>query len=196
MHHALHSTILLGLIMLLLPLPAQAIPTITCHCFTDRSYDAAHPAAADAYLLATTQNSFFAIVFNTDKKTIVLKKQQGTSPDDLWLAYWLASKTAVSAETLLQSKQRHETWRDVLAAQRVLPSTLGGRFTNALNTKPTAAALAEAAVDELFLSHHLLPESELRRLAEAGTGNGAPRAPSVSRTLHRRRMISLSSENR
>jgi hypothetical protein len=27
------------LILLTLPLPALAIPAITCHCFTDRAYD-------------------------------------------------------------------------------------------------------------------------------------------------------------
>lgn len=81
------------ILMYTLPISAYAIPAITCHCFTDRSYDAAHPAAADAYFLATTQNAFFALVFNTDKKSVVMKKQQGTSPDDLWIAYWVASKT-------------------------------------------------------------------------------------------------------
>ena len=57
--------------------PAQAIPTITCHCFTDRSYDPARPALADPYFLAMTQNTLFALTFKIDKKTVVIKKQQG-----------------------------------------------------------------------------------------------------------------------
>src|ERR1700674_2872890 len=97
---------LISLIFLLIfPLSAQAMPTITCHCFTDRSYDAARPAAAEHYLLATTQNSCFSLVFNADKKTIVIKKQQGTSSDDLWIGYWVASKSRAAPDTLLQAKQ-------------------------------------------------------------------------------------------
>jgi hypothetical protein len=107
---------ILQLSLLLLPMPALSMPAITCHCFTDRTYDAARPAASDPYLLATTQNSFFAIVFNTDKKSDVLKKQQGTSSDDLWIGYWATSNAGMSPETLLQAKQKHGTWKDALSA--------------------------------------------------------------------------------
>ena len=107
------------ILLFMLPMSAHAIPAITCHCFTDRSYDAAHPAAADAYFLATTQNSFFAIVFNTDKKTIVMKKQQGTSPDDLWIAYWIASKSGTTPESLLQAKSKSESWKSVVETLRL-----------------------------------------------------------------------------
>jgi hypothetical protein len=171
MRHAVRTTIRLSLFMLLLPLPAQAIPAITCHCFTERSYDAEHPAAADPYLLATTQNSFFAIVFNIDKKTIVIKKQQGTSSDDLWVAYWVASKAGISPDRLLQSRVRQEGWRDALAPLRITTKELGARFSKALNTRSTSAALAEGVVDELFLSHHLLQEAELSAVRTAGASN-------------------------
>ena len=84
--------------------PAQAIPTISCHCFTDRSYDPARPALADPYFLAMTQNTLFALVFKIDKKSVVIKKQQGVSSDDLWIAYWIAAKSGQSPEGLLQAK--------------------------------------------------------------------------------------------
>jgi len=79
MRHTIRSSFRLNLIILLilLPMPALAIPAISCHCFTDRSYQPSRPAAADPYFLATTQNSFFAVVFNVEKKNIVIKKQQG-----------------------------------------------------------------------------------------------------------------------
>jgi len=83
MRNAARNTLQLIIFMLLLhPMPVRAIPAISCHCFTDRSYDAARPAAADPYFLASIQNSFIAIVFNTDKNNIVIKKQQGTSSMD------------------------------------------------------------------------------------------------------------------
>ena len=172
MPHVTRNNFHLSLIILLmLPMPALAIPAITCHCFTDRSYEPARPAAADPYFLATTQNSFFALVFNIDKKTIVIKKQQGTSPDDLWIAYWVASKSGASPDTLLQAKQKNETWKDVLASLRLTTNSLGTRFSNDLNVKSSSAHLAESVVDELFLRYHLLAVGELAALRKAGASN-------------------------
>src|SRR6185369_13742858 len=84
---------LILILLLIYPLSAQAIPAITCHCFTDRAYDPARPTLADPYFLAMTQNTFFAELFVVEKKTIVLKKQKGTSADDLLVAYWIATKS-------------------------------------------------------------------------------------------------------
>ena len=94
-------------ILLLLPLSSPVATAITCHCFIDRSYDPARPSLADPYLLATAQNSFFAALFNVDKKTIVMKKQAGGSSDDLWVAYWVASKSGRTAETILSVREKN-----------------------------------------------------------------------------------------
>lgn len=169
MHHFLRTNPhLFVIVLLLLPAPALAIPAITCHCFTDRSYDAARPAAADPYFLAATHNTFFALVFNINKKSIVIKKQQGTSSDDLWVAHWVASRSDVSADNLLQSKQKTEAWQAVLAPLRVSAQSLGPRFSNALNAKASTARLAAAALDEMVIRHQLLPEAELAALRQAG----------------------------
>jgi hypothetical protein len=156
---------------LLLPMPALAVPVITCHCFTDRSFDPARPALADPYFLATTQNSFFALIFNIDKKTIVMKKQQGASSDDLWIAYWLASKSWMSPETLLQAKQDKEAWKDVIESLRLSTKAMGTRFSAALNAKSSTAHLADTVVDGLLLSYGLLSEGELVALRQAGASS-------------------------
>ena len=172
MRHVTSSNFQLSLIILLmLPMPALAIPAITCHCFTDRSYDAAYPALADPYFLATMQNSFFALVFNTDKKTIVIKKQLGTSPDDLWIAYWVASKSGVAPDTLLQAKQKNEAWKDVLAPLLLSTKALGTRFSSALNAKSSTAHLAETAVDDVFVRYQLLGDVELAAMRQVGASN-------------------------
>jgi hypothetical protein len=158
-------------LMFMFPIPAHAIPAITCHCFTDRSYDAAHPAAADTYFLATAQNSFFAIVFNTDKKTVVMKKQQGTSPDDLWIAYWIASKSGTTPDNLLKSNLQNYAWKNIIAPLRLSPKILGARFSNALNANASTGSLSEAVVDELFLKDKLLAEGDLVTLRKAGATN-------------------------
>jgi hypothetical protein len=158
-------------LLFLFPMSAYAIPAITCHCFTDRSYDAAHPAAADAYFLATAQNSFFAIVFNTDKKSIVMKKQQGASSDDLWVAYWVASKAGKSPDSLLQAKSKSDSWKNVVVSLNLPPKSLGARFSNALNANVPTDRLSKAVVDDLFLKDQLLGEKDLDDLRKAGASN-------------------------
>lgn len=162
-----------ALVLLLLSLPVQssAIPAITCHCFTDRSYDPARPALADPYFLATTQNSFFAEVFNIDKKTLVMKKQQGAASDDLWIAFWVASKTGMAPETLLNMKHGNDSWRDTLAPLQLGAKSAGKRFVSALGAKKTTTDLAEAVVDELFRRYRLLSDKELDALRQAGASN-------------------------
>ena len=166
------SRIHFGLIlMLILPVSAHAIPAISCHCFTDRSYDPAHPSLADPYFLATTQNSFFAFVFSIDKKTIVMKKQQGTSPDDLWIASWVASRAGMTADSLLQAKLKSGSWKHAIVPLRLSPNSLGARFSNALTANAPDARLSEAVVDELFLKDRLLGEGDLAALRKAGATN-------------------------
>lgn len=159
------------ILMIMLPIPAHAIPAITCHCFTDRSYDPAQPSIADPYFLAMTQNSYFAVVFSTDKKTIVMKKQQGISPDDLWIAYWVANKAGTSPDNLLQAKLKSDSWKHVIAPMRLSAKNLGVQFSHALNANASDVRLSEAVVDELFLSERLLSEADLEALRKAGATN-------------------------
>lgn len=173
MRSALSRSSFLGILMLLFLCPsvALAIPAITCHCFTDRSYDPARPAIADPYFLATTQNSFFALVFNVDKKTVVMKKQKGASSEDLWIAYWVALKSGLSPEKLLQGKNGKDNWQEVIAPLRLSGKTLGAGFTKALNAKATSVQLANAVVDELFRSYQIMGDKELAALRQSGASN-------------------------
>lgn len=159
------------IISFMMPVQALAIPAITCHCFKDRSFDPARPAAADQYFLATAQNSFFAAVFHVDKKTVVMKKQQGASSDDLWIAYWVASRSGISPENLFQSKQDKEEWREAIVQLRLPAKSLGARFSTALQARKPAAGLADTVVDELFQSYRLLSDGELAALRKAGASN-------------------------
>ncbi|CAG0994316.1 hypothetical protein GEOBC_02550 [Geobacteraceae bacterium] len=172
MRHVTCRHYLLSLALLLLsPLSLMAMPAITCHCFTDRAYDPSRPTGADPYFLATTQNSFFAHVFNVEKKTIVMKKQKGTSSEDLWVAYWVASKSNVSPETLLQTRQSKETWKDVIAPLGIAPKSLGAKFSSALNTTFSSTRLADAVVDDLLVRNQLLGDGDVAALRKAGATN-------------------------
>jgi hypothetical protein len=155
----------------LFPLSASALPAITCHCFTDRSYDPAHPALADPYFLAMTQNTFLAAVFHLDKKEIVLKKQKGTSSDDMWIAYWMASNSGASAEALMQAKQPNESWKDTLAHRGIPGKGLGAGVSRELAAKAPSSRLAEAVVDEILVRHHVIGEAELAAMRKNGASN-------------------------
>ena len=168
---ALKCSLLSLMIAAVFPLSASATPAITCHCFTDRSYDPARPAVADPYFLAMTQNSFLAVVFDIEKKGIVMKKQRGTSSDDLWIAYWVASKTNASPDTLLQARQSKDSWKEVLAQQKIASKPFGSRFSAELNAKAPASRLAETVVDDLVGRYKLLNEGELTAMRKTGASN-------------------------
>lgn len=159
------------IVFLMLPLPALAIPAITCHCFTDRSYDPARPTVADPYFLATTQNSFFAVAFGVDKKTIVVKKQKGVSADALWIAYWLATRSGSDPDILLQEHKSKGSWRQVATPLAIPVKSLGGRVAEALKANADDERLAKAVVDELLLRFRFHGEPELAALRKAGAGN-------------------------
>lgn len=153
------------------PSAAQAIPTINCHCFKDRSYDPARPAVADAYLLATTQNSFFAHAFGLDQREIVMKKRKGISADDLWIAYWVAERVGVSADGILDARQRKVRWSELISPHHQQQKSLGEGFFRALRANASDSGLAQAVVDELFTRHMLLDRKALATLRQRGASN-------------------------
>jgi len=146
----------------LLPAAAQALPTIECHCYQDRSYDMAKPGAADDYFLTTIQNTFFALTFDVTKKSVVKAKQQGASGADLWIAYWLADKSPRTAEDILAARIQQADWPATIAALKIDHTSLGEKFNAAL-TKPSAA-LDQVVVDDILLRLQILPASELASL--------------------------------
>lgn len=155
----------LGLLLLCVsPAGAWAIPAITCHCFTDRSYDPGRPTGADPYFLATTQNSFFAAAFGVEKKSIVVKKQKGAAADDLWIAYWLAGKSGGDPDKLLQARHDKGSWRQVATSLAIPDKLLEAGGT----VEVTDEELAVAVVDELLLRFHLHSKEELAGLRQAG----------------------------
>ena len=158
-------------VLIILPLPSHAMPAITCHCFTDRIFDPARPTVADPYFLATTQNSFFAAVFNIDRTTIIMKKQTGTPADDLWIAYGIAARTGMTPEGLLQARQRMPSWHELIAGLHLTTRTAGIHVSRNLHAKAPDTRLAEAVVDDIFTSYHLLDDAELKELRQRGATN-------------------------
>jgi hypothetical protein len=123
---------------------------ISCHCFRDRAFDPASPAKADPYLLATTQNSFFAVAFGIPKRALVQAKMKGVSGDGLWVAYYAGSILRLPPGSLMASKEKTGSWKEVLASRGVPLTPLGERFLALLDGGGKDAALAAAAAGEVL----------------------------------------------
>jgi hypothetical protein len=139
------------LLSLLFPAAATLLAApVSCHCFRDRTFDPANPAKADPYLLATTQNSFFAVAFGIPKKALVQAKMKGVSGDDLWIAYYVGSILRLPPGSLMASKEKTGSWKEVLENRRVPLDPLGRRFLTLLERRESDAALAAAATGEVL----------------------------------------------
>ena len=125
-------------------------------------------------------------MFNVDKKIIVMKKQQGISSDDLWIAYWIAAKNGISPDSILKAKQSKEAWKAVFVSRHLNSKPFGERFSKALEAKALPEQLAEIAVDELFLRNHILSSADLAALRQTGaTNQGVILAMVISSKTHK-----------
>jgi len=106
--------LVLLLLILSLGSPGLAAPTVSCHCFRDRQFDPAAPAAADPYLLATNQNTIMAVVYGVEKKPLVRAKMSGTTGVDLWIALELGRLLQRPAMELLEQKATSADWLTLL----------------------------------------------------------------------------------
>jgi len=150
---------------------APPFPTITCHCFTDRTYDPRRPTAADPYFLATAQNTFLSRLFGLDRKGVVLTKQQGTSGDDLWIAQALALWSGVPADGLLADRRGGKGWDEVVTSRRIDRRRLGKRTARELERRGTPEEIARGVVDDLILSRRLMGQETLDGVRREGATN-------------------------
>lgn len=161
--------ILLPLLALLLGASAApAAPTITCHCFQDRSFEPQRPAATDPYILATTQNSLLAAAFGLPKKEVVRAKMAGASGDRLWVVHYLAARSGHAAGQIEAARQRASEWQSVLSSLRFDPGFLSPRFISALVAAGSDETLAEAAVNATLESRLGAEPAAIEALRTAG----------------------------
>lgn len=170
------------------PAGALAEPAGACHCYRDRTFDPARPAAADPYILATTRSSLLSAAFGLDKRSLVSAVMTGTPAEDLWVAHWAGARTGRPAAALLSLRQDRGSWA---AALRGLPG-LDGPAATALAGGADAGALAALAADEVLVARLRTAPAALEALRAAGASPeerilasalahhlGAPTAPLV-----------------
>lgn len=154
-----------AVLALLLAAPAAwaMIPTINCHCFQDRSYDPSRPSAADAYFLASAQNTLLALVFERPKRDVVMAKQGGTSNDDLWIAYRAAQRSDLGPGVLLGERRRAAHWGEVLSRHGIDLAVPGVDPRDGWDE-----ALARAILDQVLTERGLAAPATLAQLRAAG----------------------------
>jgi hypothetical protein len=146
------------------PIGAAAEPTVSCHCFRDRSFDPARPAAADPYILATTRSSLLSAAFGASKGSLVASVMGGTAAEDLWIAHWAGARTGRPAETLLDAVGQKGSWKAALAGA----TGLGEAFEGALGRGAGRVELAAQAVDDVLASRLGATPDAIRALRAAG----------------------------
>jgi hypothetical protein len=149
---------------MLAPLSASAEPTTACHCYRDRAFDAQRPAAADEYILATTRSSFLSAAFGPSKADLIRAVMTGTSPEDLWISEWAASRARQNASGLLEGKRSTGSWKAVLEST----AGLEPRFKDALTRGSGDVELAAAAVDDTLTTRLRVQGSQVAGLRRSG----------------------------
>jgi len=135
-----------------------------CHCFRDRTYDPARPAAADPYVLATSRSSLLSAAFAVPKAELVQGAMGGTAPEDAWVARWAGARAGRDAGALLEAKGAKGSWRAALAGA----SGLGAPFQAALARGASDAELAALAVDDVLVARFRADPAAVESLRAAG----------------------------
>jgi hypothetical protein len=163
---------LLAIAAAALPLaPARAAveSPAACHCFTNRTFDPARPAAADPYVLATTRSSLLSAAYAVGKGALVQEVMAGTDPDDLWVAYWAGARTGLGPGPLLESKRRLGRWKPVF--DELGTAKVAGPFQKAVARDAPVAELAAVAVDDVLVHRLGAASAEVAALRKAGATN-------------------------
>lgn len=152
------------------------VPTLSwsmaCHCYTQKNYDPNNPTSADPYLLATSQNSLVANVYNVAKKKVVLAKQKAsTTSERLWVAHWVAERTPFTPGDLLKARYRNNSWQKALAALEIDTQLLGNDFSQTLDSLNVDTNLSQFVVNHVLLSHQVIAETQLSDLRMLGSND-------------------------
>lgn len=169
MHRMIISLILLFCIGLAGFVSAED-STVNCHCFTDRSYDHQKPETVIPYLLATTQNSFLAVAFNTEKFRLVKDLMTGVPSDQLWIGHYFSARFDFDSNSLMLIRQVRGNWREALKEAEISETKLSARFVAALDSADDQQ-LAATVVDEALLNLMQVDAEQLDKVRAAGADN-------------------------
>lgn len=168
-HKYLISASFLFCLLVYLPSTASAM---SCHCFTDRDFNSAEPAAADPYYLATVQNSFYSIIFNIKKSKVVLAKQKpGATAEALWIKKWIVAKNGQSMQGKAVKKTDETSWLEALETAGVDTGNLPADFVAQLVAGDSDTQLSNYIVNDLLRTKGIASAETLQPLQQATASN-------------------------
>lgn len=144
--------------------------TLNCHCFTERSYDHQNPEKVVPYLLATTQNSFLSVAFNSPKFRLVKDLMSGVPAEQLWISHYFAARFSTDSQSLLLIRKVKGNWRDALQEEKLSEDLLAPSFVAPLQAADDQH-LASAVVDEALLYLLGVDAEQLKAIRAAGADN-------------------------
>ncbi len=161
--------LLILLTLMLLPaVGAVAGPAVSCHCFQERSFDPQRPAAADPYILATTQNTLLAAALGLPKKEVVRAKMAGENGDRLWVVHYLAAHSGLPSEKISAARLQADDWRGAVQLLRLDPGAFSPLFVAALVRQADERLLAAAAADASLIDFCSIEPETTAALRQAG----------------------------
>lgn len=157
------------LLLTLLPGLSQAMP---CHCFSARDFDPQEPASADPFYLATSQNSFFSVVFDIAKKKVVFAKQKPrATAEGLWILNWVSMQTDNDIKTLKKLVKDNGSWQSALKLLAGQSDSLPLPFMNLVNSAADNDRLSQFIVDHLLIANAGISAKELKSLRNVQASN-------------------------
>ena len=147
-----HS-ILIFLCVILLILPVQEAQAVSCHCFKERAFKPSQPASADPYILATARNSLLAAASGIEKGKVIRQRMTGTTETDLWLSSYLSTQVDISADKLINARDRTSSWSAAFETIELDTAKLGNVFQEARKAGEAdgmARALADPVLGRTF----------------------------------------------
>ncbi|MCK5913196.1 MAG: hypothetical protein KAG12_04915, partial [Desulfuromusa sp.] len=139
--------------------------TINCHCFQDRTFNHRDTAAADPYFLATTQNSFLALIYGVDKRALVKAKMSGTSGTHLWILFDVAARSQQDINRVSEAYSHSNRWIEVFTELKLTPQQLGEKYWQ-LGNNPEQ--LADHIVDLQLIKNFSVTADDIKNWRKLG----------------------------
>lgn len=143
--------------------------TITCHCFTDRSYNPADRFAADDYILATSFNSLLARFYNIPKRQIVMiKMNEGMAQDDLLVSLKIAKITGIDLRKFLSLHSDNKTWAAIISDLSQQEAIKKDEILEAVRSGMAAEEAGVMIADEMMAEFFHIKHEKIQALRKFG----------------------------
>jgi len=160
---------LLALFFSGVPQAAFAASAIECHCFKNRSYNAADRFAADEYILATSFNSLLARAFALPKRQIVMiKMKEGVAQDDLLISLKISKATGIDIREFFRFLRAKNTWAEIISGLPQQGKVMSDPLVEALRSGLPVEQAGSRVAEEIMSEFYRIAPEEIKKLRMSG----------------------------